>query len=177
METKEKILSRERLYDGKIFKADKYVVELPDGKTAIREEIAHSGGACALVEEDGEIYFVSQYRLAARTDLIEIPAGKLSEGENPEDAAKRELIEETGILAEELKLIAAVYPSPGYTNERIFIYHCTKFKKVAQKLDEGEFLNVLKIKKDRAFEMIESGEITDGKTVVALLYLKSLSQK
>ena len=173
MKTEEKIISTENIFDGKIFKVRRYGVELPDGSTSIREEIMHHGGACAIAIDNGEIFFVSQYRLAAGCDLIEIPAGKLNEGEDPLEAAKRELIEEVGIKAEKMTLISSVYPSPGYTNERIYIYFCEVFKRVEQKLDEGEFLNVIKIPCEKAFKMIETGEICDGKTVIALLYLKN----
>ena len=173
MNTEERVLDFTEVYDGKIIKVRKYSVELPDGKTTFREEVMHSGGACALAVEDGSIYFVSQFRLAAKKDLLEIPAGKLNEGESPEDAARRELAEEVGIKAEKMKLIASVYVSPGYTNEKIFIYHCERFSKTEQDLDDGEFLNVVKIPVETAFEMLERGEITDAKTVIALLYLKN----
>lgn len=173
MKTEEKIVSTENIFDGHIFKVRRYGVELPDGSNSVREEILHCGGACAIAMDGGEIFFVSQYRLAAGRDLIEIPAGKLNEGEDPLEAAKRELIEEVGIKAEKMSLIASVYPSPGYTNELIHIYFCEAFTKTKQKLDEGEFLNVLKIPYEKAFKMIETGEINDGKTVIALLYLKN----
>lgn len=174
MKTEERVLKVYSEFDGKVFNVKKYLVELPDGSTAFREEVHHCGGACAICEEDGQIYFVSQFRLSAKTDLLEIPAGKVETGEDPLDAAKRELAEETGVLAEKLKLITAVYASPGYSDEMIYIYHCEKFRRVKQKLDDGEFLNVVKIPCEKAFEMMEKGEIKDGKTVIALMYLKNL---
>ena len=173
MKTEEKILSEQNIFDGRVFSVRKYSVALPDGTESFREEVLHRGGACMIAVDNGEIVFVSQYRLAAKKDLLEIPAGKLEEGEDPQKAAERELIEEVGLRSKKTSLIAAVYPSPGYTNEKIYIYYCESFERVAQKLDKGEFLNVVKIPVEKAFEMVESGEICDGKTVIALLYLKN----
>lgn len=177
MKTTETVLSVEDIYDGKVIKVKKYTVALPDGRKAFREEVLHHGGACALAVDGGDIVFVSQYRLAAREELLELPAGKMNEGEDPMLCAARELKEETGLIAKRMELISAFYPSPGYTDEKIYVYHCTDFEKGDNALDDGEFLNVVRVPQNKAFRMLDEGLFADGKTVVALLYLKSLLQK
>ena len=173
MKVDEKIIGCEDIFHGVVFTAKKYTVELPDGSIGYREEVEHNGGACVLAYEDGCIYLVKQYRLAVRGETIEIPAGKLNKGEDPEVCARRELTEETGLIAHSIKKICAMTVSPGYTNEIIHIYYVDDFEKSAQQLDEGELLNVYKVPVKKAFDMVERGEITDSKTVVALLWLKS----
>lgn len=174
MKTAEKITAVKDIYDGKIIKVKNYTVELPDGSESNREEVLHGGGAGAIVYDKGYVYLVSQFRLAANADLWEIPAGKLEFGEKPDLAVKRELIEEIGVKAKSLKKITTVYPSPGYTNELLHVYYCDDFEFTSQKLDEGEFLNVRKFSVEEAFKMLDTGEIRDGKTVIALLYLKNI---
>lgn len=177
MSLEEKICSEELLYDGKIIKVKKFTVELPDGTKAFREEVQHNGGACVLPYFNGKVYLVKQYRLATMCELLELPAGKVELGEDPELSAKRELREETGFIADNLVKISSISPSPGYTNERIHIYFADNLKVSEQQLDEGEMLNVVSFSPSECFKMIESGEIYDAKTVVALLYLKNLLNK
>lgn len=174
MNTEEKIISSETLYAGKVFTAKKYTVALPDGRTAYREEVEHHGGAGILAEEGGKVYLVKQFRLSVGKEILEIPAGKLEKGEDPLVCAKRELSEETGLTAKKWTEICSASPSPGYTNEIIHIYRAEGFSFGKTHFDDDEFLNVVKIPVENAFEMIESGEIFDAKTVIALLYLKTI---
>ena len=99
MELFEKTLSSENIYDGKVVKLKKDEIELPNGEKSFREVITHPGGACVLAIENGFIYFVKQFRYPYGKVLLEIPAGKLNFGENPETCAIRELEEETGLIA------------------------------------------------------------------------------
>ena len=174
MDTTEKIIRCEDIYDGKVIKVKKFEVMLPDGNKSIREEVVHSGGAGILAVKDGFVYFVSQYRLAARGELLEIPAGKLNLGEDPEETARRELIEEVGLRPKKLKRIAAFYVSPGYTNEIIRVYHAEGLEETDRKLDDDEFLNVVRLPVDKAIEMLDRGEFVDSKTIIAMYYLKSI---
>lgn len=174
METKETVVSVEEIFEGKVIKVRKYVVTLPDGSTSVREEVLHGGGAGALVYDDGQIYLVSQFRLAAGRDILEIPAGKLEAGEDPEKTIRRELVEEIGVKPKTLEKISSFYVSPGYTNEITHVYYCDDFELTDGKLDDGEFLNVRKIPAKEAFSMMDKGEIVDAKTIIALLYLKNL---
>ena len=111
---------------------------------------------------------VKQYRYAYASELLELPAGKLDLNENPKNTALRELEEETGVKASDCQLLYQVYPSPGYTNEKIFIYQAKNGIKSEQRLDEEEFLDAVWIEEDKVKEMLTSGQIKDGKTIIAL---------
>ena len=140
------------------------------GKPCKREIIEHPGGACALYEVDGKIAFVRQYRYAYGEDVLEIPAGKLDKGEDPKLAALRELEEETGITAsaDDAELLFVMYPTPGYTNEKIYIYHVKKGAQAASHPDEGEFVETLFIPVADVKKMLDEGKLNDGKTIIAL---------
>jgi ADP-ribose pyrophosphatase len=164
----EKTVKKNYIYEGKILTLRRDDAELPNGQPCIREIVEHSGGACVLYVEEGKILLVRQYRYAYGESLYEIPAGKLEKGENPKAAALRELEEEAGVKAEDADLLFVMYPSPGYTDEKIYIYRAYAGVKVASHLDEGEFLDVEYIPLEKAKEMLKTGEIKDGKTIVAL---------
>ncbi|MBE7086531.1 MAG: NUDIX hydrolase [Clostridiales bacterium] len=168
MDYVEKTVKKNYVYEGKILTLRCDDAELPDGKPCKREIIEHSGGACVLYVEDGKALFVRQYRYAYGESIYEIPAGKLEKGEDPAKAAARELEEEAGVKADELKLLFVMYPTPGYTNEKIYIYQALGGKKTAACLDEGEFLDVEYIPLEKVKEMLTNGEIKDGKSIIAL---------
>ncbi len=169
MKTKaEKTVSKNYIYKGKILSLRVDDALLPSGAPCKREIVEHSGGACVLYVENGKILFVKQYRYAYGEEVYEIPAGKLEKGEEPSVTALRELEEETGIKAEKAELLFTVYPTPGYTNEKIYIYRAHGGVKTEQSLDEGEFLDVEWISVERVKELMKSGEIKDGKTLIAL---------
>ena len=170
MKYEEKTVKKEYLYRGKILTLRCDDALLPDGKPCKREIIEHSGGACALCVVDGKVAFVRQYRYAYGEEIYEIPAGKLNVGEDPMLAAKRELEEETGICAKTLKHIVTLYPTPGYTNEKIFVYLALETEQSTAKPDEDEFLDVVWLPLDEVKGMLERGEFNDAKTVVALQY-------
>ena len=168
MKLTEKKISSKLIYDGKILKLHLDDVELPDGRTAKREYVRHCGGAAVLFVKDGCVALVKQYRYAYGKELYEIPAGKIDEGEEPENAALRELGEETGYRADKAYRLLEIYPSPGYTDEIIHIYSVKQAGYVGEKLDEGEFLNCCFKPLDEVIKMIEDGEICDAKTVTAI---------
>jgi len=125
--------------------------------------------------EDGNVLLVSQYRYPYQEEVLEAPAGKMDRpGENPLQCGKRELEEETGRLAEEYIDLGKLYPSPGYTNEIIHLYAAKKLTKTAQKLDEGEFLDVCEVKFEEAVNLVLEGKIMDSKTQAVLLKAKLL---
>lgn len=164
----EEKLNSEVVYDGKILKVVVDEVRLPDGRRSKRECVRHSGGAAVLFVKEGKIALVKQYRYLYAKEIYEIPAGKLNAGEDAETSAARELEEETGYRAKKLIRLAQIFPSPGYTDEIIHIYFADEADFVGQKLDDGEFLNVEFLPVGRVVEMIESGEVCDAKTVVAI---------
>ena len=164
----EKTIKKNYVYEGKILKLRNDDAELPDGKPCKREIIEHSGGACVLYVEKDSVLLVRQYRYAYGESIYEIPAGKLEPGEDPKNAAVRELEEEAGIKAKELQLLYVMYPTPGYTNEKIYIYQAVDGERVLAHLDDGEFLDVVYIPMEKVKEMMRAGEIKDGKTLIAL---------
>ena len=168
MDYVEKTVAKNYIYKGKILTVRKDDALTADGKPCIREIIEHSGGACVLYVEDGKILLVRQYRYAYGESIYEIPAGKLDADEDPAIAAERELEEEAGLKAGRLELLYVMYPTPGYTNEKIYIYRAYDCVKTAAHLDDGEFLDVEYVPIEQAQEMLKNGEIRDGKTIVAL---------
>ncbi|MCI8979141.1 MAG: NUDIX hydrolase, partial [Clostridia bacterium] len=121
------------------------------------------------VDNDGQVFMVSQYRIAARSIMLEIPAGKLEYGEDPLECGKRELIEETGYSAEEFIHLGEYFATPGYCEEKLNIYLARGLKFVGQKLDDGEFLNVKKYSLDELYQMVMDNKIYDAKTAIAIL--------
>jgi len=168
MKLTEKQLNKKYIYKGKILNLRCDDIILPNGELAKREIIEHSGGsAVLLINEKQEILLVKQYRYAYNEELLEIPAGKLNISEKPIDAAKRELKEETGFVAD-LKEYGIIYPSPGYTNEKIYLFLATTYKAEECCLDEDEFLNLELIPIKQVKKMIDNGNIKDCKTIIAI---------
>lgn len=175
MNFEEKTISTETIYDGKIIKVRREQVELPDGRRAERELVGHYGGVGVIaVDENNEVFMVSQYRIAAKSMMLEIPAGKLEYGENPLECGKRELIEETGYRAKEFTHLGEYYATPGYCEEKLNIYLARDLEFVGQNLDVGEFLNVKKYSLDELYKKVMKNEIYDAKTAIAILKAKEI---
>ena len=168
MDLEEKTVKVNYIYKGKIVNLRCDEAVLPDGRPCKREMIEHPGGAAVFCVHEGKVALVRQFRYAYGKTLLEIPAGKLEKGEDPMLAAGRELEEETGLEAESLKHLFTLYPTPGYTNEKIYIYEAVNVREGRQHLDEGEFLNVVYLPVEEAARMVEEGELCDAKTIVAL---------
>ena len=165
-----------RAYTGKIISLDVDTVRFPDGSTGELEMIRHPG-ASAIVPflgyprgDDPQVLLIRQYRYAAGGYLYEIPAGRLEPGEAPRDCALRELKEETGCTAEQLDYLLTMYTTPGFTDEKIHIYMATGLVAGETKHEADEFLDLHPTLLSRALEMIEAGEIRDGKTALGLLF-------
>lgn len=173
MDLKETTVAKNYVYRGKIVDLRCDDALLPDGKPCKREVVEHPGGACVAAVVGGKIALVKQFRYAYGEELYEIPAGKLNPGEDPRAAAGRELEEETGLRAEKLDLLFTLYPSPGYTDEKIYLYEASGLKRGSVHPDEDEFLDVLFVPLEEAYRMAEDGRVCDAKTIVALLALKS----
>ncbi len=174
----EKTLDSVVIHDGKILTLTKETVELENGTKALREVVNHNGGVCVVaITDENEILFVKQFRYPYKEILLEIPAGKLDVGEDHYDCGKRELLEETGSVPSEYTYMGVMYPSPGYTTEKLHMYYAKGLSFTKQKLDEDEFLDVVKIPYEKAIEMIMQGEIQDGKTQLAVLKAAQLLSK
>lgn len=177
MKLTEKQLSTKVIYDGVIVKLRVDEVELENKEKAKREVVEHCGAVCVLpITDDGLVYMVRQFRYAFSETILEIPAGKLdSPDENPVEAAKRELEEETGLKAKELVYIGDFRPSVAILTEVIHMYVARGLYSGSQNLDEDEFLEVEKYPLEKLVEMVMSGEITDGKTIAAVLKVKLMT--
>lgn len=171
----EKKVSSEYIFDGRLLQVYRDTIELPNGKPATREYIKHQGAVAVVpVTDEGEIIAVRQYRYPVGKVTIEIPAGKLDKGEEPLDAAKRELSEETGVESADIEYIGGLYPSVAYTDEIIHMYVAKNLKYGQMHTDADEFLDVVKIKIDDFVDMILKGEIMDSKTQAAVLKVAML---
>lgn len=172
----EYMLSSEELFDGQVVHLFKDTVQLPNGKSAIRETIRHIGAVAIVpLTEDGKVIVERQFRYPVGQVITEIPAGKLdSRYEDRLAAAKRELEEETGLIADKWQELGDYYPAAAYCDERITMYLAEGLRNGQRNLDEDEFLNIHAVKLDELVEEILSGKIVDGKTQVAILKVHQL---
>jgi ADP-ribose pyrophosphatase len=175
MEFAEKTLNSKQVYDGKIVKVFKDDVELSDGEKSFREVVRHSGGVVILALKDkNAIISVRQFRYPMKEVLLELPAGKLEYGEDPFVAAKRELEEETGYCANKWTDLGYVYTSPGYSDEKLYLYMAEDLEYTNCHPDDGEILEPIELSIDEALEMIKDGKIVDAKTLCAFMRAKLL---
>ena len=173
----EKQLTSDVKFEGRVFSVTVDDVELEDGAKSKREIVHHNGGACILpLFDNGDICLVRQFRYAFGKVLWELPAGKLEKDEEPFEAAKRELTEECGLTADTYINLGEMYPTVGYCSEIIYIWAATGLHEADMKLDEGEFLTPERIPLETAYQWVMSGEIQDGKTVMAILKIKAMIQ-
>ena len=165
----EKTIRSKDIYNGKIVKIRVDTVRLPDGKESRREIVEHGGAVAIVPIENNKVYFVKQFRKPIEKILLEIPAGKLELGEEPEECARRELVEEIGFWPEELKLLSSFYSSPGFSNEMLYLYLARRLVKKQITYNSGEFLEVETHSLQEVLKKITSGEIEDGKTIIGIL--------
>ena len=175
MNLEEKRISTKTIYDGAIIRVEVDEAELPNGKTAIREVVRHPGGVGVVaIDEEGFLYLVRQYRYPFSKITTEIPAGKLdAKNENPEDAGRRELMEETGLIAEKFTFLGSVLASPGFCDEEIYLYLAEGLTQGESDPDEDEFVAVERVHIKDIIAQITEGKIKDGKTVSGVLLSKN----
>ena len=168
----EHFVSGSRVFDGNLLKVHRDTVRLPDGSQGEREYIRHPGAvAIVALFDDGKVLLERQFRYPNRREFIEIPAGKLEPGEPHLETAKRELLEETGYIADDWQRLGVIHTAIGYTDETIELFLARGLKQRAAQLDAGEFLEVLTLDFEEAMAMIRDGRITDAKTLVGLLWV------
>ncbi len=169
-------VSGRRVYTGRVVHLDVDTVRFPDGSTGELEMFRHPGASAVVpflsdpAGNDPQVMLIKQYRYAADGYLYEIPAGRLDEGEDPADCARRELEEETGCTAERVERLTTIYSTPGFVDERIHLFMAVGLTMGEHQRERDEFLEVVQMTLSQALGMIEKGEISDAKTVIGLLY-------
>ncbi|MDD2916018.1 MAG: NUDIX hydrolase [Gallionella sp.] len=173
MDLKEICLDTAVVYEGNFIQVRKDSVRLPDGGTGSREYITHPGAVAVLAMLDnGNLVMERQFRYAPQREFIELPAGKIDHGEDILLTAQRELLEETGYVANQWIHLATVWPCIGYANERMEYFLARGLTHQGRNLDDGEFLEVFELPLPEAIEWIRSGQINDSKTIVGLFWLE-----
>lgn len=169
-------LGSRRIYTGRVLNLDIDQVRFPNQSTGELEIIRHPGASAVLPflsdpkGEDPQILLIKQYRYAAEDFLYEVPAGRLDPNESPIDCAKRELKEETGCTAERVEPLYTFYTTPGFIDERIHGFMATGLTRGESKREADEFMTLETMSLSRALELIQTGEIRDGKTTVLILF-------
>ncbi len=169
---KEEVISSRIIYEGRILKIKLDEVKLPNGYTTVREIVEHPNAVALIpIKSNGKLIMIKQYRHSAQEVLLEVPAGTIEENEAPEECAKRELLEETGYEAKELKKLFSCYLAPGYSTEFIHIFLAENLVYKGQKTEADEQIKVVELTLKEAIEKIKSGEVKDAKTICSLLFL------
>lgn len=167
----EKTVKSDIIYDGRIINVRVETVELPDMKYAKREIVDHAPAVGMIALSDhGTMYMVRQFRSAVKESMLEIPAGLLEPGENPKEAAIRELQEEIGLRPQKIEYLMDAYASPGFTNERLSLFLATDLVEDPLHCDPGEFITVEEYPVRELYDKVMNFEITDAKTIIAVLY-------
>jgi len=168
------ILNNEVIFSGKVFNTVVTQIEYDSGNKAVREVAEHPGGAVVVpVTNDGKIVMVTQHRFPMNKKLLELPAGKLDQGEDPFVCAVRELEEETGFKSDNVKELGSIYTTPGYSSEKLWIYLAKDLRPGDHNREEGEYgMEVFEFSLDEIEEKIYKGEIVDGKTICGIYLAK-----
>jgi ADP-ribose pyrophosphatase len=164
-----KIVSSQKVFDGRVFNVTVDIVR--EGELTYQREVVHHHGSAVIIPvlDDCTVVLVRQYRHPAVRYLLEAPAGTLADGEGPEVGAARELEEELGLVAARLEKLSEFFVSPGFLEEKMWVYLATGLSEGKQRLDEDEVLEIVRIPIAEALEMITSGEIQDAKTIIGLM--------
>jgi len=170
-----RIVKSDVIYSGKVFNIKVDQIEYNNGNKAVREVAEHPGGAVVVpITDDGKIVMVTQHRFPVNEILLELPAGKLSKGEDPKLCAVRELEEETGYKSDNVNELGSIFTTPGYSTEKLWIYLAQNLKPGNHNREEGEFgMEVFELSLKEVEEKINNGEIVDGKTICGIFLAKS----
>lgn len=164
-----KIISSQKVFSGRVFNVT--VDTVREGELTYQREVVHHHGSAVILPlfDDGTVSLVRQYRHPAVRYLLEAPAGTLDDGERPEDGAARELQEELGLVAGRMEKLSEFFVSPGFCEEKMWVFLATELTEGRQQPDEDEVLEVVRLPIAEALEMISSSEIQDAKTIIALI--------
>jgi ADP-ribose pyrophosphatase len=168
-----KVKETQKTYHGSRIVVYRDFVEQPDGSEVARELVVfNSAAAIVPLMDDGRVILIRQFRYPAKGTLVEIPAGVMNDGEDPEQCARREVEEEIGFRAGKLTWLGKVYTSPGVCTETIDLFLAEELEKTSQDLDHGEIIEPLSVGFDEALAMVATGEIMDAKSICGLLLAK-----
>ena len=172
MDFGEKTLTSASIYNGKVIDVVRDEVEISTGRHSFREVVKHSGGVVIVAvkkrSDDPTILLVKQFRYPIKQVVYELPAGKLEKGEAPDFACKRELEEETGYRAANWQSLGYINTSPGFCDEKLYLYLASDLEFVGEHPDEGEIIKAYEYKLSDVKKMILNGEINDAKTICAI---------
>jgi len=177
---KEKTIRTKDIFTGRIISVQVDDVLLPNGKQSKRELVKHPGAVAVIpVTKEEKIVFVEQYRKPLERSLVEIPAGKIEENEEPAVTAVRELEEETGYTTDTLTYVDSFYTSPGFANEIVHLYYTDNLEKITEQVvgDEDEFVELIELSLEEAEQYVKEKKIHDAKTMYALLYIKLMRKR
>ena len=172
----EKTISSKVVYEGPVFRVRQHIVETVGGES-VRDIVEHSGGAIMVaVTDEGKVLMEKQYRKALESEFLELPAGKADPNEDPIVTATRELKEETGYTAGSVRHLVSFYPTCGYSNEHLHIYICKDITAGEKHWDDDECIELIEMYPDEIIEKIKSGEIEDSKTIIGVLYARTMNE-
>jgi ADP-ribose pyrophosphatase len=164
-----KAIGSQKVFEGRVFSVS--VDTVREGELTYEREVVHHGGSAVIVPvfDDATVALVRQYRHPVVRYLLEVPAGTLAHGERPEIGAERELQEELGLIAGRMEKLSEFFVSPGFCEEKMWIYLATELVQGQQRLEDDELIEVVRLPISEALEMISSGEIQDAKTIIGLM--------
>ncbi len=178
MDYYEKTVVKRKIHGGNVIDFYEYDILLPDGNKSKRDIVIHPGASVVIpLGADNHIYMVRQFRKPIDMESLELPAGKLDSGEEPEVCAARELKEETGLEAEKLEYITGVHTTPGFSNEILHLFLATGLTEGDSNSDEDEFISCEKYHINSLVDMVYNRQITDAKTIIGILMAERLINK
>lgn len=169
-----RIINSETVHQGRAFNVERVQTRLPDGRLTFYDLVKHEDSVSIVpVDKEGNIWFVNQFRIGTGKTLLELPAGVFEPGETPLKCARREIREEIGMAAGQLKLLGEMYLAPGYSSENMYIFLATNLRPDPLKADVDEFIQTQTIPVSQVFQMVKNKDIHDSKTLASLLLAKS----
>jgi ADP-ribose pyrophosphatase len=171
MNLKEEKIRSNLIYSGKIFNVYRDEVMLPNGKLAYREAVDHNGAVAIVPLDKDEVILIRQFRYSTGEEILEIPAGTLNKGEDPESCARRELEEEIGYTAGKIKKMTEFFLAPGYSNELLHLFIAWDLSQSSQILDGDEFVQIERYPKENVIELVMNRKVRDAKTIIGLYML------
>jgi ADP-ribose pyrophosphatase len=168
--TEEKVLSTKIIYEGRAFTVRVDTIQTVDGRETTRDVVEHSECvAIVAIDPDGKILLVRQYRLPAGKQLLEIPAGGIDGDEEPADAVRREMQEETGYLPKKVEKLGGFYSAPGFCTEYLYLFLATELEPSRLVAEDTDSITLVRIRPEEITQLIQSGEICDAKSIAGLL--------